>query len=130
MWIEVNPNPCRREEPDCVVRAISLATGRTWEDVHWDLCMLSHINCTMPSVNWLWEAYLKQHRFEKFLLPGNCPNCTTIREFCKQYPKGTYVVATGNHAVCVHDGNYLDLWDSGDSVVTYFFRKRVMKDGV
>lgn len=101
MWIYANPNPCRQEEPDCVVRAISLATGRSWDDVHWDLCMLSHINCTMPSTNWLWEAYLKQHRFEKFLLPASCPSCTTVKEFCKQYHKGTYVIGTGSHAVCV-----------------------------
>ena len=25
MWVFCNPNPCRREEPDCVVRAIAVA---------------------------------------------------------------------------------------------------------
>lgn len=130
MWIYANPNPCRQEEPDCVVRAISLATGRSWDDVHWDLCMLSHINCTMPSTNWLWEAYLKQHRFEKFLLPASCPSRTTVKEFCKQYRKGTYVIGTGSHAVCVKDGDYLDSWDSGSEIPTYFFRKRVIDDGL
>ena len=130
MWIYANPNPCRQEEPDCVVRAISLATGHSWEEVHWDLCMFSHMNCTMPSTNWLWEAYLKQHQFEKFLLPASCPSCTTVKEFCKQFHKGTYVIGTGSHAVCVKDGDYLDSWDSGSEIPTYFFRKRVIDDGL
>ena len=31
MWIYANPNPCRKEEPDCVVRAVCLATDQTWD---------------------------------------------------------------------------------------------------
>ena len=123
MWIYANPNPCRQEEPDCVVRAISIATDRPWRDVHIDLCALSRKHCTMPSVNWLWELYLKLHGFEKFLLPESCPECIDVRSFCRRYRKGTYVIGTGSHAVCIRDGNYLDAWDSGDEVPTYFFRK-------
>lgn len=124
MWIYANPNPCRQEEPDCVVRAISLATWQTWDETHWDLCQLSHERCTMPSVNWLWGLYLKEKGFEKFLLPEFCPECTTVREFTKRYPKGTYVIGTGNHAICIRDGCYLDAWDSGSEVPTYFYRKK------
>ena len=124
MWIRANPNPCRQEEPDCVVRAISIATGRTWDEVHWDLCVLSHEHCTMPSVNWLWELYLRQNGFEKFLLPESCPACITVREFARLHKEGTYVLGTGTHAVCVKDGNYIDSWDSGDETPTVFFRRR------
>lgn len=124
MWQYANPNPCRSEEPDCVVRAIAIATEQDWDTVHWDLCRLSHEKCTMPSVNWLWGLYLKIHGFEKFLLPENCPGCVTVREFAKRYPKGTYVIGTGSHAVCVRNGDWLDAWDSGDEVPTYFYRKR------
>lgn len=124
MWVFCNPNPCRREEPDCVVRAIAVATDQSWDTVHWDLCVMSHAKCTMPSVNWLWGLYLKKYGFEKFLLPESCPECTTVREFCKRYPHGTYIIGTGSHAVCVRDGNYIDAWDSGDTVPTYFYRKR------
>ena len=124
MWIYANPNPCRREEPDCVVRAVCLATGQDWDDVHWDLCILSHYECAMPSVNWLWDLYLHKCGFEKFLLPETCPKCVTVREFAKRYPKGTYVIGTGTHAVCVRDGNWLDIFDSADEVPTYFYRKK------
>lgn len=124
MWIYCNPNPCRAEEPDCVVRAIAIAEDRSWDEVHWDLCLLSHIKCTMPSVNWLWGLYLKRHGFERFHLPESCPECITVREFARRYPVGTYIAATGTHAVAVIDGNYLDAWDSGDESPTYFYRKK------
>ena len=123
-WIRANPNPCRREEPDCVVRAIAIATEQTWDEVHWDLCVMSHALCTMPSVNWLWGRYLKQCGFEEFLLPESCPECVTVRKFCEVYPEGTYVIGTGSHAVCVRDGDYWDSWDSGDEVPSFFYRKK------
>ena len=124
MYIYANPNPCRREEPDCVVRAVCIATGKDWDEVHWDLCILSHYECTMPSVNWLWELYLKKNGFEKFLLPESCPKCVTVREFAKKYSQGTYVIGTGTHAVCIRDGNWIDIFDSANEVPTYFFRKK------
>ena len=124
MWVYANPNPCRQEEPDCVVRAIAIATGKTWDEVHWDLCELSHRKCTMPSVNWLWGLYLSKHGFEKFLLPETCPACVTVREFAARYPDGTYVLGTGTHAVAVVDGNWMDAWDSGDETLTYFYRRK------
>lgn len=123
MWIKANPNPCRQEEPDCVVRAISIATGQTWDKVHWDLCVLSHERCTMPSVNWLWEIYLRQNGFRKFVLPDICPSCMTVRQFCEDFPEGTYVIGTGSHAICAIDGDYYDLFDSGDSIGSYYFRR-------
>ena len=124
MWVYANPNPCRAEEPDCVVRAISIATGMSWKRTHTALCDLSHQRCTMPSVNWLWGLYLKRNGFEQFLLPDTCPACTTVKEFCKMYPRGTYVIGTGTHAVCVIDGNWYDAWDSGEETPTYFYRKK------
>jgi hypothetical protein len=123
-WKYCNPNPCRSEEPDCVVRAIAIATEQTWDKVHDDLCRLSHRYCTMPSVNWLWGLYLEQKGFEKFLLPESCPECVTVREFARRYPEGTYVIGTGHHAVAVISGDWLDLWNSADETPTYFFRKR------
>ena len=124
MWIYANPNPCRQEEPDCVVRAIAIATYSSWRKVHRELCQLSCEKCTMPSVNWLWELYLKRCGFEKELLPDKCPSCITVREFCKMNPEGIYILCTGSHAVAEINGNWWDTWDSGDEVVTYYFRKR------
>lgn len=124
MWIYANPNPSREEEPDCVVRAIAIVLDKTWEKVHWDLCLLSHYKHTMPSTNWLWGLYLKEKGFEKFLLPESCPECITVREFARRFQEGEYVIGTGHHAVAVISGNWYDAWDSGGETPTYFYRKK------
>jgi len=123
MWIYANPNPCRKEEPDCVIRAVSIATDQSWKRTHSDLCTLSRDKCTMPSVNWLWGLYLLRHGFRKFLLPDNCPQCMTVRDFCRMYPEGTYVLGTGTHAVAAVNGNWYDIWDSGDETITIFYER-------
>ena len=122
MWRKVNPNPCRTEEPDCVVRAIAIATGQSWDDVHWQLCEMARRHCTMPSVNWLWEKYLREHGFKKRLLP-ECPECVTVREFARKHPDGMYIAATGSHVVTVIDGDWWDAWDSGDEILTCYFER-------
>lgn len=123
MWIYANPNPCRSEEPDCVIRAISLATGQSWHETFWDLCQMAAEKCTMPSTNWLWGLYLQRKGFAQFLLPESCPLCLTVHDFCREFPRGTFVIGTGSHAICIHNGNWLDSWDSGGEVPTYFFKK-------
>ena len=124
MWIYANPNPVRDDEPDCVVRALSIATGKSWYETHRELCEMSREMGTMPSVNWLWGLWLKRRGFREFHLPESCPECVTVMEFCRRFPAGTYVIGTGSHAVAVVDGDYLDAWDSGETVPTYFYERR------
>lgn len=124
MWIYSNPNPRRQEEPDCVIRAIAIATGQSWEKVHWDLCMLSHQEYTMPSANWLWGKYLAQNGFKRFELPESCPECVTVEDFANRFHDGTYIIGTGSHAVAVISGDWYDTWDSFGEVATCFYKKK------
>lgn len=122
MWVKANPNPLKKEVPDCVIRAISIALNRPWIVVYDDLCELGRKECNMPSADSVWGRYLFDLGFEPFMLPSVCPRCTTIGEFTKMYPKGVYIIGTGSHAVAVIDGNYFDSWDSGQEVATFFWR--------
>lgn len=122
MWIRVNPNPRRKRVGDCVIRAIAIATGRSWRAVYAALCAVGWREADMPSSNAVWGLYLYRLGFTPFLLPDACPKCVTIRAFCRMYPRGTYIIGTGNHAVAVIDGDYYDTWDSGNAVPAYFFK--------
>lgn len=122
MWIKANPNPMRKEVPDCVIRAISIALNRRWIDVYDDLCNLGRMEFNMPSADSVWGKYLYHLGFEPFLIPSVCPKCVTINEFTKMYPRGTYIIGTGSHAVAVIDGNYYDSWDSGNEIPSFFWR--------
>lgn len=76
----------------------------------------------MPNSDAVWGKYLYQMGFEPFLLPANCPQCVTIRQFSKIFRRGVYIIGTGSHAVAVIDGNYYDSWDSGDEIPSFFWK--------
>ena len=122
MWIRSNPNPKGKQAPDCVIRAISIALGMSWYEVYDDLCAVGRIDCNMPSADAVWGHYLQMRGFRPFLLPGSCPQCVTIKEFCKMFSQGIYVIGTGSHAVAVKDGDYYDSWDSGEEVPSFFWK--------
>ena len=122
MWRRCNPNPKRKEVPDCVVRAISIALGMRWLDVYDGLCALGRSECNMPSADAVWGKYLYQMGFIPFLLPASCPQCVTIEEFTRWFPEGTYIIGTGSHAVAVINGDYYDSCDSGNEIPSFFWK--------
>lgn len=124
MWVRVNPNPKRQEVPDCVIRALCFAFNESWYEIYDDLCDVGRKDCNMPSADAVWGHYLQMRGGRPFLLPKNCPECVTIRAFCRMYPKGVYIIGTGSHAVAVIDGDYYDSWDSGSEVPSFFWKIR------
>lgn len=123
MFIRTNPNPNGVYVEDCVVRAISIATGKSWNDIYIELCLQGFIMKNMPSVNKVWGTYLTSLGFVRENLPSNCPDCYTIRDFSREYREGIYILATGSHVVAVVDGNYCDAWDSGDEMPIEIWRR-------
>ena len=122
MWMKCNPNPKHKEVADCVVRAICIALNKQWIDVYDDLCDLGRLEYNMQNADAVWSKYLYFQGFRPFLLPATCPECTTISRFCTMYPKGTYIIGTGNHAVAIINGDYYDSWDSGNEIPSFFWR--------
>ena len=107
-----NPNPLKLSVGDCTIRAISCALNITWDETYCALVDLGFEMYDMPSANRVWGQFLKINGFKKHQLPDTCPDCYTVKDFCYDFPFGTYIVGTGEHVVCVIDGNYYDSWDS------------------
>lgn len=122
MWIPLNANPSGKRVGDCVVRAISVATGQRWEQVYDELYRAGRAAHDMMSSNETWGRMLYHMGFEPFILPEDCPECITVREFARRFRRGRYIIGTGSHAVAVINGNYIDTWDSGNCVPKYFFK--------
>lgn len=120
MYVFWNNNPKGIKIGDCVVRAISAALSQPWERTYIDLCIEGFMFADMPNSNAVWNAYLLTKGFERRV----CPDCTTIADFAIDHPEGTYIVATGSHAVCVKDGRILDNWDSSGEIPSYYYIKR------
>ncbi len=117
-----NPNPRHVLVGDCVVRALAIATKKSWEQVFTELSVYGFMSCDMPSSNAVWGQYLSDLGFERDVVYDSCPACT-VRDFSDRNRRGTYILGTGSHVVCVIDGNYHDTWDSGDEVPIFVWRR-------
>ena len=121
MYREYNPNPRGKRTGDCVVRAIAKITDQDWDQVYINICAQGYEMAEMPSTNSVWGECLRDLGFQRDTIPNTCPNCYTIKDFCRDHPRGKYAVATGTHVVAVVSGCYFDAWDSGNEVPTYFY---------
>lgn len=119
-----NNNPLMRNVSDCAVRAISKALDIDWETAYAKLAMNGYLMGDMPNSNSVWGAMLRQNGFYRQAIPDRCPDCYTAEDFCKDYPKGTYVLGFGNHVATVVDGVLYDSWNSSNEIPQYFFYKK------
>lgn len=123
MLVHYNPNPVNASTTDCVIRALSKALNKSWDDVYWDLCeegaKLGVWGDRLP----VWTKYLRENGFYRYAIPNSCPHCYTIERFAEDNPKGRFVVATDSHVVAVIDGDVYDSWDSRNEVPAYYFVK-------
>ena len=117
-----SPNPYNTG--DCVIRALSKVLNQSWDLIYWDLCDAGYLMMDWGNSNRVWDAYLRDWNFVRKVIPDTCPNCYTIRDFCRDNPYGTYILATGTHVVAVIDGNYYDSWDSGNEVPIYYYKQK------
>ena len=122
MYIFTNPNPRGILIGDCAVRAVAIATGQTWDETYRILTQYGYELKNLPNADVVWSEVLKDYGFVRRVIPNTCPSCYTVRQFCIDHPKGTYVLATGSHVVAVKDGDYYDSWDSGDEVPIMYWR--------
>ena len=123
MYVFENPNPAANRTGDCTLRALCVATGQDWDTAYWELCVLGSQMKAMPDDKSVYKAYLMRHGFRAQSVPDTCPDCYTVRDFCRDHPEGTYILATGNHVVACIRGSYYDSFDSGDEAVVYVWSK-------
>ena len=111
MYIKYNANPDGRNTNDCTVRAISLVLGLSWEEAYMRLCVEGFGLHNMPDNNETWSSYLRRAGYKRYSLPNTCPDCYNVLDFCRDFPVGRYIVATGSHVIGVIDGDYYDTGD-------------------
>jgi hypothetical protein len=105
------------------VRALSKATGISWKRCHEILADTSREMGLMMDDKAVWGRLLKERGFRKMVVPDSFPDDYSIRDFCKDHPVGTYILATNSHVVCVDDGNFFDTFDSGAEIPIFYWRR-------
>lgn len=118
-----NPNPCGKFVEDCVVRAITQVLGIDWDTAYWDIAMQGFELCNRPDSNSVLGAYLCKHGFQRGAINSDAPELYTVKDFCEDHPKGTYVLGTGTHVIPLVNGTYFDTADSGPEIPIYYWVK-------
>lgn len=127
MWVYYNPNPIAVRVGDCAIRAVAKALDTDWESAYLMIAMNGFNMGDIMSSNNVWGSVLRQHGFYRHIVPNECPDCYTLKDFCAEHPKGLFVVGMNNHVATVENGDYYDAWDSGDELVNFYWTKEKEK---
>ena len=124
MWVKYNPNPAGRFVGDCAVRAVAAALGIDWEEAYELISDAAFRMADMPSSDSVWGAVLRSHGFVREAIPNTCPDCYTVEDFVKDFPRGVYVLGFGGHVATIIDGDLYDSWNSMREVPVYFWYRK------
>lgn len=93
---------------DCVVRAVSFAEKKSWDETYDELSDLAQEKgILLDDVNFV-EDYLDE-RYKRV------PHCSkTIGEFIEEYPRGRYLITMTGHITTVINGVLYDTFDCRD----------------
>lgn len=107
-----NLNPKKRITADCVVRAISKATGWSWGKTLKELVAFSLESGFMVNDTKCYDRFLKKKKWLPLGQPRKADGTKyTVKEFIALHPKGTYLVNMAEHLTVVIDGINYDIWD-------------------
>ncbi len=105
MYKYMNVNPMHNNIEDCTVRSISVAEGISWDKAYDKLSdSARELGLMMNSVEAV-EEYLDRRYY-------TVPHYSKyVKEFIKEYPKGTYLVTMPGHITVIKDGVLYDTFD-------------------
>lgn len=123
-YVYYNPNPAGKIVGDCSVRAVSKALDVDWDTAYAMIVANGFSLKDMPSYDAIWGSILRQHGFQREVVPNTCPDCYTADDFSRDHPKGVYVLGFGGHVATIVDGNLYDSWDSSNETPIYFWHRK------
>jgi len=111
MYKHYNANPTNRYEDDCVIRAISCATGKSWDYVYDYLSNIAQYEGTLLDKKEFVRNYLDR-TFKRI------PDAYgTVGEISGMYPNNTLLITMTGHIVCSKNGVVYDTFDCRNRVV-------------
>lgn len=105
MYKFYNENPLNKYEDDCVIRAISCATGKSWDYVYDYLSDIAQYEGTLFDKREFVRNYLDRTYERLHNVYG------TIGEVSGMFPNNTLLITTNSHIVCSKDGCVYDTFD-------------------
>ena len=114
MYKFYNINPRYKREPDCVINTIGGALGLDWQTTYKEMVEHCIPLYMQHSGSRGIESYLKSKGYIKQRMLRHKDNTKyTVKQFAKEFNKGTYVLSVANHLTFIKDGILYDTWDCG-----------------
>lgn len=115
MFKYYNANPLGRKVNDCTVRAISLATGRSWDETYEELSDFAQEQAIMPDD----VSYIDEYLDKRFKKICGCRNNfkISVGDFVDTHPNGVYLITMNGHITCCIDGCIYDTFNPKDRMV-------------
>lgn len=111
MYDYYNANPLGLNEDDCVIRAISCASGKSWDEVYDELSDLAQARGTLLDKRDFVRDYLDTH----FIRIANPPY--KVIDAAKNFKNNIILCTMRGHIVCIKYGRILDTFDPSNRVV-------------
>lgn len=120
MFIYCNVHPQQKLVGDCVKRAITKATGMDYNEVKRQLNRYKKVSGA-ESFNDKKNCYA----YVENVLGGIKISFPAVKgeprmngkRFCKEFPKGSYILSMAGHWTCCVDGVIYDTWDCTEKCV-------------
>lgn len=90
---------------DCVIRAISVAESKTWDETYEELSDIAQEEGILLDDVRFVERYLDS-RYRRA-----CHYSKTVGEFLEENPNGIYLITMPNHITVIRDGVLYDTFD-------------------
>ena len=108
---------------DCVIRAISFATNKSWDKVHTELFDIAMKKKNTATSRKVFVPYLNSMGYIKKNQPKNEYNKRIkLYEFCEKYKYGIYIISLRKHLTCVIDGIIYDTWNCCNHIVGNYWK--------
>lgn len=112
MFVYYNNNPFERHVNDCSVRAIALATGRSWDETYKELSDYAR----KEGITFSEVEFINEHLSRKY--PRYCERenyrIVTVGDFADLNLKGKWLCTMSGHITCVIDGTIYDTFDPSE----------------
>jgi hypothetical protein len=115
MYKYCNKNPLGKLEDDCVVRSISCATDRSWDNVYDELSDLAQYNGTLLDKRGFVLWYLESH-YKRIPYPPR-----TVGELAEKYPENIILCTVKHHICCIKYGVIYDTFNPSNRLVETAF---------
>lgn len=119
-----NVNPKNKKTADCVIRAISTASGKDYWEVVDDLVAMYKKTGYEMTTKQCYEKVLDKYGFSKYSQPRKRDNTKyLVGEIDQVLPRNAkkVVISMANHLTCYDGESIVDIWDCRNKTIGNYY---------